>query len=164
MPLDETSKRQVREIKQVEARSGPLNPSEKAVMDRLLQRHNESLPEAQARLDRERREREKLERKRDRLAAVEQRKAAELRGLQSDIDTITDQLVLADERLSGVAKRDVTNKLSKFYTLTARFVDENAMPVPPRAAIRAFAELAMTPYLTRSEPPLRQRLDGKGEK
>jgi hypothetical protein len=165
MPLDANSKRHLQAVQADSVRSGPLSAAEDAVLARLLERKGESEPAAQARRERERREREKLKRKQAKLAAKEEKLASQLRQLQSDIDVITDQLVLADEHLSGMAKRDVTNKLTKFYALTARFIDENAMPVPPRAAIRAFAELAMTPYLTPREP-LRQRLipDGKGEK
>jgi hypothetical protein len=131
------------------ARSGPLNAAEDAVLERLLERKGENLPAALARRAREEAKRAKLGRERDRLAAIEQKKALELRDLQLSIDTITDQLVLSDDRLSGVAKRDVANRLTKFHALTARFVEENGMPVPPRAAIRAFAELCMTPYLRR---------------
>jgi hypothetical protein len=167
MPPDKADKATVHQINKQQAqsgRTGDLSVAEDAVLDRLLERKGESLPDALARKERERRKKEKLEKERDRLAALEQKKAMELRDLQLSIDTITDQLVLADG-LSGVAKRDVTNKLSKFYLLTARFVEENDMPIPPRAAIRALVELAMTPYVTRSEPSLRQRiLDGRGEK
>jgi hypothetical protein len=165
MPTDKATVHHIRNEQAQSARTGDLSAAEDAVLERLLERKGETLPQALARRERERRERTRLERQQAKLAAKEEKLALQLRQLQSDIDCVTDQLVLADERLSGVAKRDVTNKLTKFYALTARFIDEGGMPVPPRAAIRALVELAMTPYLTPRES-LRQRLtpDGKGEK
>jgi hypothetical protein len=163
MPTDRPTKLHIATQQTAAGRTGPLSASEQAVLDRLLERKGESEPAALARRERERRERERLERKQAKLAAKEEKLALQLRQLQSDVDCVTDQIVLIDERLSGVARRDVVNCLNKFQALTARFIEENGMPVPPRAAIRAFAELAMTPYLTRG-PSLRQRLsDGKGD-
>jgi hypothetical protein len=152
--MDETTKRQVRAQQSANGRTGPLTATEQAVFDQLLRRHSESLPEAQARLDRERRERERLERKRAKLAAKEERLALQLRTLQADIDQVTD-LLTAD--LSGSARRDVAAKLQSLMDLVPKqqsFLDGHS-PLN-RAAIMALGELLLTPY-QRHERPLRQR-------
>jgi hypothetical protein len=160
MPTDKPTQRHIHTVQTAASRSGPLTASEEAVLNRLLERKGESTAEGQARIEQQRREREKLERKRERLAAREQKKAMELRALQSDIDVITDQLTCD---LNGPAKRDVIGRLDRFAVLTAQFM-EKGMPPPPRAAIRAFAELVATPYLRPAgQRPLRQRLSDGGE-
>ena len=155
MPADKETQRQIRSIQTATSRSGPLTSAEEAVFDRLLTRKAEALPDALARRARETAERERIEKRRAKMVAREQKLASELRNLQLDIDRCTDEL---SGHLHSTARRDVVGRLEAFYDLTAKFI-EGGMPPPSRAAVRAFAELVATPYLReRREPPLRQRL------
>ena len=143
----------------------PLSESEEFQLKSLLDRRAESLPEAQARRDRERTQARKLQAKSDRLAAEEARLAKRLAQLHIDIDTVSAKLFQLSS--SGVAFRSVSEQLQKLAQLvpTQSFFNSRFDTLDSKT-IQLLGELALEMYEQAARPkgmPLRRKMRGVAE-
>ena len=140
----------------------PLTEAEQYQLNRLLDRRAESLPEAQARREKERARERRLQEKRDKMAAEEARLSKRLAELRVDLDVVSAEIFQLAS--SGVAFRSVNEQLQKLATLvpTQSFFNTR-YDTFDRSQIKLLGEIALSMYEAEARPkgggrPLRERM------